>query len=755
MKRNRLLSVVAGVAALTTAAFAQNDWKTYGNDAGHTRFSTLTQITAQNVVRLTRAWEFDTKTPGRKWQNTPVVINNILYITLQNGGVVALEPETGRELWRFETPVRGRSVRAIAYWPGDADTSPRLVYGANDKLVELDPLTGGLIESFGSKGMLDVHPGQPAGAPRPTRAAVADRDEGARRGGERGRGAGAPGGGRGGRGEGAPFGSGFSISSPPAIYKNLAIVGGSEGENSVIGPAGDPQAFDVKTGKLVWRFHVVPRPGERNTGSWGDGWKDRGGPAVWGFMTVDVERGIVFIPTGNPGGSFYGGDRPGDNLYATSIVALDATTGAYKWHFQTTHHDVFDADLAAAPALIDVVHNGRKIPAVAQVTKMGGMLFILDRATGKPLYPVEERKVPISKVPGEASAPTQPFPTKPAPWSRLGMTKADLTTVTPESNRFCTDWWENDRLYNDGPYTPYGPDGVTVVFSGTVGGGNWGGVAFNPQLGYLFVNTSSLATVGHMVPGNGVEKYRNQLSYTRFWDNNRYPCQQPPWGELVAVNVNTGDIAWKIPFGIYPELVAKGIPPTGTPNLGGPIATASGLVFIGATKDARFRAFDARTGKELWYAQLEAAGGATPMTFMGRNGVQYIVIAAGGPGDTDRGGSEMYSQKLVAFALGDRVTTTAPAAAAVPRPNGPAASVTSRPPAPATPVSPERLEQGRQLTDTFCTTCHGMQSETAGGKTPDAWKATVEAMIGMGAEANDEQARIITEYLSRTFPPRQ
>jgi glucose dehydrogenase len=753
MHRRLLLTLACGVS-VTAATLAQNDWKTYGNDPGHTRFSTLTQITPQNVMRLTRAWEFDTKTPGRKWQNTAVVINNIMYITLQNGGVVALEPETGRELWRFETPVRGRSVRAITYWPGDDDTAPRLLYGANDKLLELDPLTGRLIEGFGNKGILDVHPGRPASAP--ARSTVNDSDEGAPRG-ERGGGPGAGRAGRSGPGEPGAFGSGFSISSPPAVYKNLAILGGSEGENAVVGPSGDPQAFDVKTGKLVWRFHVVPRPGERNAGTWGGGWKDRGGPAVWGLMTVDTERGMVFIPTGNPGGSFFGGDRPGDNLYATSIVALDAATGAYKWHFQTTHHDLFDADLAAAPALIDVVHNGKHTPAVAQMTKMGGMLFILDRLTGKPIYPVEERNVPVSRVPGEVSSPTQPFPTKPAPWPRLGMTKADITTVTPESNTFCSEWWEKEHMYNDGPYTPYGADAVTVAFSGTIGGGNWGGVAFNPQLGYLFVNTSNLATIGHMVPGNGVEKYRNELSYTRFWDENKYPCQQPPWGELVAVNVNTGDIAWKIPLGVYPELVAKGIPPTGTPSLGGPIATASGLVFIGATKDARFRAFDAKTGKELWYVQLEAAGGATPMTFMGRNGVQYVVIAAGGPGDTDRGGTANYPQKLVAFALADRVTTSAPATAAESgaRTSPPAAAIAQRPQSQGAPVSAERLEQGRQLTETFCTTCHGMQLETAAGKTPEGWQATVEAMVGMGADATDEQAKLIIEYLSHTFPPKK
>jgi glucose dehydrogenase len=752
MRSKRRFVAIAGALCFGAGVLAQTDWQTYGNDPGHLRFSTLTQITPQNVTRLTRAWEFDTRTSGRKWQNTPVVINHIMYITLQNGGVVALEPETGRELWRFATPVRGRSVRAIAYWPGDGESAPRLLYGANDKLIELDPISGHLIESFGSKGVLDVHPGQPAGLATVARRTPSDGDEGTPQGrGGRGRGEASA---DGGRGRGAAFGSGFSISSPPAIYKNLAIVGGSEGENAVAGPAGDPQAFDVKTGKLAWRFHIVPRPGERNAGTWGDGWKDRGGPPIWGFMTVDVERGMVFIPTGNPGGSFYGGDRPGDNLYATSVVALDAATGAYKWHFQTTHHDVFDADLGAAPVLIDVVRAGQRVPAVAQVTKMGGMLFILDRATGKPIYPVEERKVPRSKVPGEASAPTQPFPTRPAPWSRLGMTRADITTVTPESNRFCSDWWDKEHMSNDGAYTPYGADGVTVVFSGTIGGGNWGGAAFNPQLGYLFVNTSSLATIGRMVPGAGLEKYRNELSYTRFWDDNKYPCQQPPWGELAAVNVNTGDIAWKIPFGIYPELAAKGIPPTGTPNLGGPIATASGLVFIGATKDARFRAYDAKTGKELWYSQLEAAAGATPMTFMGRNGVQYVVTVAGGPGDTDRGGSELYPQKLVAFALSDRVTTTAAAPAPALGANARAATADAsslQPPS----VSAERLEEGRQLTEKFCTTCHGLQSETAGGKTPESWQATVEQMIGLGADATPAQAKIITDYLSHTFPVRK
>jgi quinoprotein glucose dehydrogenase len=751
MMTKQLWLTLGCAASVSAAVLAQSGWATYGNDAGHQRFSTLTQITPENVSRLTKAWEFDTKTMGRKWQNTPVVIGTTMYITLQNGGVIALEPETGKELWRFETAVRGRSVRSVAYWPGDAEAGARLLYGAGDKLWALDPATGKPIESFGTKGAADVHPGRPASMP-PAGGVGSDADEGPRPPRPGGPPAGgAPGGAGGPRGGGGGGfgGSGFSMSSPPVIYKNLAILGGSEGENAFVGPPGDPQAFDVKTGKLVWRYRVVPQPGDPNFGTWGDGWKDRGGPAIWGLMTIDEARGMVFLPTGNPGGSFYGGDRPGDNLYAVSVLALDIETGAYKWHFQTTRHDLFDADLAAAPALIDVVRDGKRIPALAQITKMGGMLFILDRMTGKPIHGVEDRKVPPSNVPGERAAATQPFPIRPAPWARLGMTKADLTTVTPESNRFCTAWWEKEQMYNDGPYTPYGAVGTTVVFSGTIGGGNWGGVAFSPPLGYVFVNTSNLATIGRMVPDpQNAGKYRNELAYTRFWDDSKYPCQQPPWGELVAVNANTGDVAWKVPLGVYPELVAKGIPPTGTPNLGGPIVTGTGLVFIGATKDARFRAFDAKTGKELWYEQLGAAGAATPMTFMGRDGTQYVVIAEGGPGDTDRGGTEQYPQKLTAFALSDRVKTAAAPAAA------PAAATTAAA-TPSAALSPERMAQGRTTTERICMSCHGLDDSITAGRSADGWKKVVEEMVSMGAQGTPDDLRLVAEYLAQAYPAKR
>jgi quinoprotein glucose dehydrogenase len=433
-------------------------------------------------------------------------------------------------------------------------------------------------------------------------------------------------------------------------------------------------------------------------------------------------------------------------LYSVSVVALDAATGAYKWHFQTTRHDIFDADLAAARALIDVARDGKPIPAVAQITKMGGMLFILDRLTGKPIFGVEDRKVPASPVPGERASPTQPFPIKPEPWARLGMTKADITTVTPESNRFCTAWWDRERMYNDGPYTPYGHERVSVVFSGTIGGGNWGGLAFNPPLGLIFVNTTTSAPSAGWFPIRGVRAIGTSSPTRASGTTTSTRAQQPPWGELVAISANTGDVVWTIPFGIYPELVAKGIPPTGTPNLGGPITTASGLVFIGATKDARFRAFDAKTGKELWFAQLEAAGGATPMTFMGRNGRQYVVIAAGGPGDTDRGGTELYPQKLVAFALPDPTAAPQPAGAAANAGRGATGAV-----APAG----SRANEGKALAEVHCTACHGLGTVTANGRTREAWAFVVNEMIELGTPVTGDQAAAIVDYLFRDFPPKK
>ena len=486
----------------------------------------------------------------------------------------------------------------------------------------------------------------------------------------------------------------------------------------------------------------MPQPGDKNDGTWGDGWKDRGGPAIWGLMTVDTERGMVFLPTGNPGGSFYGGDRPGDNLYAVSVLALDAATGAYKWHYQTTRHDIFDADLAAAPALIDVVRDGKRIPG-RRADHQDGRHAVHPRSPdrqadlrrrgsqGAAEHGARREERADAAVPDQAGAVGAARHDQGGPHDGHARVEQVLHRVVGEASR-CT---------TTAPTRRTARRASTVVFSGTIGGGNWGGVAFNPQLGYVFVNTSNLATIGRMVPDPAEPgQYRNELAYTRFWDDNKYPCQQPPWGELVAVNANTGDIAWKIPLGIYPELVAKGIPPTGTPNLGGPIATASGLVFIGATKDARFRAFDAKTGKELWYAQLEAAGAATPMTFMGRDGKQYVVIAAGGPGDTDRGGTEQYPQKLVAFALSDRATTAAAGGAARRRPCPTRTSGGAK--------RRRRVSRGPGAGPPRDRTClHGVSRPRRGNHRGPARRGrgrrVVDEMIAMGAQASADEARTV------------
>jgi outer membrane protein assembly factor BamB len=378
----------------------------------------------------------------------------------------------------------------------------------------------------------------------------------------------------------------------------------------------------------------VPGPGQVGHDTWGgDEWKDRSGTNVWGIMTVDVERGMVFLPFGCPSYDFYGADRKGKGLFGNSLVALNAATGKLLWYYQMVHHDIWDYDLSAPPALVVVRRQGRDIPAVAQVTKMG-FVFVLDRLTGKPLFPVEERPVPQSKVPGEATWPTQPFPLKPPPLAKISVTREDLTTVTPESRQYCL---ENFGSALPGEiFKPWGPQ-LTIVMPGTLGGGNWSGVSFDPSLGYLFVNMNEAGAVGYLQPqkeGSPESYVRTSKwgGYARYWDDHRYPCQEPPWGDLNAVDLHTGEIAWKVPLGVVDALEAKGIPETGVPSLGGSIATAGGLVFIAGTDDHRFRAFDSQTGKKLWVTQLESNGHATPITYWGKRTRKQFVVIAVGPG---------------------------------------------------------------------------------------------------------------------------
>jgi glucose dehydrogenase len=503
--------------ALATGARAQGEWPAIGQDAGSQRYSSLKQIDRKNVGRLRWAWTYDTGLKGRTFEATPLVIQGVMYFTTPEDHVIALNASTGKEIWKFDPEEKSvRGSRGVAYWPGDPKTPPRIVMGTSDgRLIELDIKTGNPVESFADHGQLDLK--EPATDPS--------------------------------------FRKGFQLTSPPAIYRNIAIVAPAtqEGPSRGMTGNGDPRAYDILTGKLVWRFHSMPREGEFGSDTWGapDGWKDRSGPSAWSPMSIDEKRGIAFVATGNPADSYYGADRKGQNLYANCILALDAATGKLLWYFQTVHHDTWDADNVGT-ALIDVDRNGMTIPAVAILNKTA-LLFILDRTFGKPIFGVEERPVPKSDVPGEESWPTQPFTVKPPQLTRNSMTSADLTKMTPPSAQACAEKWST--AHNSGPYTPLGLT-PTVNFPSAIGGANWGGVSYDPALGYVFVNTSELGVLTQMVPEKegSPMPYRNIAAVSRWVGPDGFPCQQPPWGMLTAVNVNTGDVAWSVPLGNYDDL---------------------------------------------------------------------------------------------------------------------------------------------------------------------------------------------------------
>jgi len=607
----------------------QTDWPMYGHDDGSTRFSPLQQINTQNVQKLERVWTYHMKKNGpqshmagavgrgggrRSSEATPIVARGVMYLPTPYSTVIALNPLTGKELWNYKLPHGRPAGRGVAYWPGDAKTPASIIFGTSDgKLRSLNAKTGKPTAGFGVDGAVNLKDGILNGFPYAQ----------------------------------------YDVTSPVEIYKNLAIVGGQVQESPGTGASGDPRAFDVHTGKLVWRFHSVPHPGETGNDTWaGNSWEKRSGTNVWGFMSIDLERGLLFLPFGSPAYDFYGADRKGENLFGNSLVAVNANTGKLVWYFQTVHHDTWDYDLESSPVLIDVMQNGEKIPAVAVIGK-AGLMFILDRRNGKPVFGVEERPVPPSEVPGEFSWPTQPFPLKPPPLGRHSFNPSEIATVTPEQKKYCTDLFATEGgMESGGPYTHYGSK-LTVVFPGTLGTTNWPGMSYNPALGYLFVNTVNIADVGKIVkddPGSdpAYERTSPWGVYVRFWNADKFwPCQQPPWGQLWAINVNTGEVAWKEPFGVIPELEAKGVKGTGALNFGGSISTAGGLLFIAATDDQRFRAFEAATGKELWETKLDTGSYTVPMTYEGKDGKQYVVLIASGGSfyDTTAGDS------VIAFAL--------------------------------------------------------------------------------------------------------
>jgi quinoprotein glucose dehydrogenase len=586
------------------------------------KYSPLAQINTKNVSQLSVAWTFDTEDvsdgsvyPSRSaLEMTPIVVDGTMYITSAFARVFALDPETGKQIWVFD-PQIDRTMRlnlfanrGVEYW-SDGKRKRIFLGDQHGRLFSLDAATGRPDPEFGTGGIIDLAKDMVVGFPR-------------------------------GR---------YGLTSPVAVCRNVVVAGGWVSDGVPRGPSGDIRGFDVRTGKQLWRFHTVPRPGEFGHDTWeGDSWIDRGGTNAWSILSVDEANDMVFVPITSPSYDFYGGDRKGQNLFGNSVLALDCATGIRKWHFQTIHHDIWDWDLPAQPALVKVRRAGKEVPAVAQVTKQA-YLYVLDRLTGRPLFDVEEQPVPRVNIRGESSWPTQPIPVKPPPFARQGMTQNELTEITPESRAECLQMTK-DAVFGLPMFHELGHQ-PTVLFPGLNGGANWGGAAFDPSQQVLFVNSMNVGGLFRLVerpPDSEIAFALRSASREFFWDSKRYPCQKPPWGLLTAVDLNTGQFRWQSILGEYDELTARGVPKTGAANIGGPVVTAGGLVFIGATNDGKFRAFDKTTGQELWVTRLPASGLATPTTYLGRKTrKQFVVIAAGGGNKYE----SRYSGKVVAFSL--------------------------------------------------------------------------------------------------------
>jgi quinoprotein glucose dehydrogenase len=608
----KILRAVLFAGIFVPALFPQTDWPAYGHDPSGQRYSPLTKINVRNVSKLRMAWQYGIDTGGvnldpatrylTATEAVPIVAGGILYAPTLNHSIVALEPETGKEIWKYDLgKTTGAPLRGVTYWQGDGTIPPQILAGTSDgRLIALNAKTGKLVPGFGNEGAVDLRTGVSEKFP------------------------------------GAPY----HMASPGMIYRNLIITGAQGKEDDPDGPAMDVRAWDLHNGKLVWTFHTIPHPGEPGYETWPkDNWITAGSPANWGSATLDAQRGLIFLPIGQPAAQYYGGARHGQNLYSSSIVALDANTGKLRWSFQLTHHDLWDYDAEAAPTLMEVTRDGKKIPVVVAVSKPG-LMFFLDRETGKSVYPVEERPVPQTDVPGEQTWPTQPFPMKPPPLARQSIKADEVFRGEPEHEKFCGDLVTKiGGVHNEGPYTPNSSKEIRIIFPGQQGGPNYGGVSVDPRLSYVFVNVRNVAGMGRM----DKSKEGDQVAWrrfsplgagsvnARFWDPARQlPCQQPPWAELLAVAANTGDIAWRVPLGTSDDMEARGVHNTGAFGQGGSIATAGGLVFIAGTNDKRFRAFESKTGKMLWEAKLDAEGHTNPMTYVGRNDKQYVVIVSSG-----------------------------------------------------------------------------------------------------------------------------
>jgi quinoprotein glucose dehydrogenase len=618
---------------------AVDGWEHYGKDEGGKRYSRLDQINRENVGDLEVAWEYHTgdlndgSNGGKKstFQTTPVTADGLLYLTTVHGLTIALDPETGAEIWKHD-PAVDRSVhygefasRGVATWEDpqkrDGDECRwRIVRGTIDaRLFALDGKTGRPCQDFGDGAQVDLSKGI------------------------------------------SPYGVGkFGVTSAPVIIDDAIVVGAGIGDGGhVVKPNGAVRAFDVRSGALKWTWEPIPlkrqQPNNRLA-------VVSGAANVWAPMSIDSERNLVFVPTSSPSPDYFGGFRPGNNANADSVVALDAATGKVVWSFQIVHHNLWDYDVPAQPVLLNVRKNGREIAAVAQTTKMG-FLFLLNRDTGEPIFPVEERPVPQTTIPGEFTSATQPYPTVPKPLVPTTLGPEDAWGLTPWDKGECRQLIENARF--DGMYTPPGLTD-TISYPGFAGGSNWGSLANDPGRGVVILNMNRLAVTTRLIPAadygaakandtSGTEQYLDQtgapFSVARkpLLSSLGLPCTKPPWGVLMAVDTSTGEKKWEVPFGTIRDLAPVPLPITyGVPNLGGPIATAGDLIFIAAAADDYLRAYDIDTGKELWRGRLPAGGQATPMTYrLSDDGRQFVVIAAGGHGPL----GTRIGDSLVAYAL--------------------------------------------------------------------------------------------------------